>query len=247
MPAGRPVGRRTNGTAYHVVMARLSDRRVATIFALVLASGFCVALLAAREWHTGSNGYRFLVWNLILAWIPFLLALVFYDGCQRGRSKVGLAVIGALWLLFLPNAPYMVTDLVHLGSIPGAPLWFDGAMIAAFAGTGLLLGLVSVSLVHAVALRVLGRLLGWAALLPVLGLCSLGVVLGRFGRLNSWDVVVRPMRLGDLLAERLADPVGDGRAAVATLGYTAFLALAYVVLYSLSSLHLEFERNRPKR
>jgi uncharacterized membrane protein len=216
---------------------------VATIFALVLASGFCVALLAAREWHTGTNGYRFLVWNLILAWVPFLLALVFYDGVHRGRSKAGLAGIGGLWLLFLPNAPYMVTDLVHLGQIPGAPLWFDGAMIAAFAAVGLLLGLVSVSLVHAVAQRAFGRLLGWAALLPVLGLCSLGVLLGRFGRLNSWDVLVRPMRLGDLLAGRFADPHGNARALAAAFGYTVFLALAYLVLYSLSSLRAELEQN----
>jgi uncharacterized membrane protein len=228
-------------------MHRLSDRRVATIFALVLASGFCVSLLAAREWHAGTSGYRFLVWNLLLAWIPFLLALAFYDGFRRGRSRVGLAVVGALWLLFLPNAPYMVTDLVHLGRIPGAPLWFDGAMIAAFAATGLLLGLVSVSLMHAVALRVLGPRLGWAALLPVLGLCSLGVVLGRFGRVNSWDALVRPARLGDLLAVHLADPRADGRALAVVLAYTTFLALAYLVLYSLSSLRLELDRDERPR
>ena len=119
----------------------------------------------------------------------------------------------------------MVTDLVHLGQIPGAPLSFDGAMIAAFAAVGLLLGLASVSLVHAVALRVFGRLLGWTALLPVLGLCSLGVLLGRFGRFEQLrDALVRPMRLGDLLAGRLADPYGNGRALAAALGYTVFLA-----------------------
>lgn len=228
-------------------MRRLSNRRVATIFALVLASGLCVLLLTAREWHTGTNGYRFLVWNLLLAWIPFLLSLLLYDAFQRGRSRAGVVLVGALWLLFLPNAPYMVTDLVHLGEIPGAPLWFDGAMISAFAATGLLLGLGSVILVHAVALRVLGRLLGWLALLPVLGLCSFGVLLGRFGRLNSWDVLVRPARLGDLLAVRLADPLGNGRAVAAAIAYTAFLALAYLVLYTLSSLRLELEQSEVRR
>jgi uncharacterized membrane protein len=224
-------------------MRRLSDRRVATMFALVLASGFCISLLAAREWHAATDGYRFLAWNLVLAWIPFLLALLFYDRARRTRPRIGLLVTGGLWLLFLPNAPYMVTDLVHLGQIPGAPLWFDGAMIAAFATTGLVLGLASVFLVHAVALRVLGRVLGWAALLPVLGLCSLGVVLGRFGRLNSWDVLVRPERLGDLLARHVSNPLGDGRALVAVCAYTVFLAVSYVVLYSLSSLRLELERH----
>lgn len=224
-------------------MGRLSDRRVATIFAFVLLSGFCVFLVAVRAWHAGADGYRFLVWNLVLAWVPFLFALAFYDHCRRRRGRLASGVLLVLWLVFLPNAPYMVTDLVHLGRIPGAPLWYDGAMIAAFAGTGLLLGLGSVSLVHAVAIRRFGTRLGWALLLPVLSLCSLGVFLGRFGRLNSWDLVVRPDRLGHLLVAHLDDPLASRRAVVATLGYAAFLALAYVVLYSLSSLRLQLEKD----
>ena len=223
-------------------MGRLSDRRVATIFAFVLSSGFCVALVAVRAWHAGFDGYRFLVWNLVLAWLPFLLALTFYDRCRRRPGRLTGALLLALWLVFLPNAPYMVTDLVHLGRIPGAPLWYDGAMIAAFACTGLLLGLGSVILVHAVATRRFGSRLGWALLLPVLLLCSLGVFLGRFERLNSWDVFVRPGRLGDLLLGHLADPLGSRRAVVATIGYAAFLALAYIVVYSLSSLRLQLEQ-----
>jgi uncharacterized membrane protein len=223
-------------------MRPFSDRRVATFFALVLISGFCITLVAVRAWHTGANGYSFLVWNLVLAWIPFLLALAFYDGYRRRRSRLVLAGLATLWLLFLPNAPYMVTDLVHLGEIPGAPLWFDGAMIAAFAGTGLLLGLASVFLVHAVAMRALGVWSGWLALIPVLALCSAGVFIGRFGGLNSWDAFVRPGRLGDLLATHLADPLASRRALAATLAYAAFLALAYCVLYALSSLRLQLER-----
>jgi uncharacterized membrane protein len=223
-------------------MRRLSDRRVATFFALVLASGLCVTLLAVRAWHSATDGYSFLLWNLVLAWIPFLLALAFYDGYRRGRSRFVLAALGTLWLLFLPNAPYMVTDLVHLGEIRGAPLWFDGAMIASFACTGLLLGLASVFLVHAVATRALGVVQGWLAVVPVLALCSAGVFIGRFGGLNSWDAIVRPSRLGDLLAANLADPLASRRALAATLAYAVFLALAYCVLYALSSLRLELER-----
>jgi len=225
-------------------MRRLTDRRVATLFALVLASGFCCALVWARAWRTGSNDYGFLVWNLELAWIPFLLALAFYDSWRRRRPGVVLVLLGAAWLLFLPNAPYMVTDLVHLGRISGAPLWYDGAMIAAFAGTGLLLGLGSVFLIHAVVVRSLGQLLGWVALLPVLVLCSAGVVLGRFGRLNSWDAVVRPGRLGQLLVEHASDPFASRRALAATAGYAVFLVLAYVVLYAVSSLRPDADRDR---
>jgi uncharacterized membrane protein len=226
---------------------RLSDRRVATIFALVLASGLCVGLVALRATRAGYDGYGFLVWNLFLAWIPFALALAFYDGYRRRRSRATLSVIGLLWLIFLPNAPYIATDLIHLGRVPGAPLWYDGGMIAAFAATGLLLGLCSVFLVHAVALRVLGPLLGWALLLPVLALCSAGVVVGRFARLNSWDVLLRPSRLGDLLTTHLGDPLGNHRAIAALVAYTVFLGVAYLVLYTLSSLRPELERDVSRR
>jgi uncharacterized membrane protein len=214
------------------------------MFALVLASGFCCSLVWARTWRTGSNDYGFLVWNLELAWIPFVLALAFYDSWRRGRPRAVLAVLGALWLLFLPNAPYMVTDLVHLGRISGAPLWYDGAMIAAFAATGLLLGLGSVFLMHTVALRSLGPRLGWALLVPVLALCSGGVVLGRFARLNSWDAVAQPGRLVEFAVHHAADPLASRRALVATLGYAVFLVLAYVVLYAVSSLRPDLEHDR---
>jgi uncharacterized membrane protein len=227
-------------------MRRLSDRRVATMFALVLASGFCLALVWVRAWRTGSNGYGFLAWNLELAWIPFVVAIAFYDSWRRGRSRWLLVTLGSLWLLFLPNAPYMVTDLVHLGRIGGAPLWYDGAMISAFAGTGLLLGLGSVFLVHTVALRTLGPRLGWAVLLPVLALCSAGVVLGRFARLNSWDALVRPGRLVQFVVAHATDPLASRRAIAATVGYAAFLVLAYVVLYAVSSLRPEPEPD-PRR
>ena len=225
-------------------MSALSNRRVATIFAFVLASGLCVALVVLRAMRAGFNGYGFLVWNLFLAWIPFLLAVVFYDGYRRGRSRAVLTGVAALWLLFLPNAPYMVTDLIHLGNVPGAPLWFDGAMIAAFAATGLLLGLCSLFLVHTVALRALGPVLGWLALAPVLALCSAGVLVGRFGGLNSWDALVRPGRLVDLVQAHLADPLASRRALALLAAYTCFLGVAYLVLYAVSSLRLELEQER---
>ena len=61
--------------------------------------------------------------------------------------------------------------------------------------------------------------------------------------MNSWDVITEPRRLGDLLGTHLANPLGNGRELAAGVGYMAFLALAYVVLYTLSSLRLELEQS----
>lgn len=228
-------------------MVTLRSRRIAALAALAAASGLCVGLVALRAGRVGFGGHGFLVWNLLLAWIPLALALVLHDAYRRGRSGVVLAVVGAVWLLFLPNAAYIVTDLIHLGSVPGAPLWYDGAMIAAFAGVGLLLGLCSVLLVHAVALRVLGPLRGWLALVPVFALCSAGVLVGRFLRVNSWDVLVHPLRLVDRVGARLADPWANPWAIAVLVAYAGCLAVAYVVLYAVTSLRLELERDTRRR
>ena len=227
-------------------MPRLSDRRVGTFFALVLASGLCAAMLFARHLESGTGGYRFLAWNLLLAWVPFVLALALYDWDRKRRPAPFLLALAALWLLFLPNAPYIVTDFIHVGEVPGAPLWYDAAMTAAFAGTGLVLGLGSLLLVQGVVARHSGRLVGWLMIGPVLALCSAGIVIGRFQRLNSWDAVTDPGRLLGIVATRLADPLGRPETIVALTGLTGFLTIAYLVLYTLSRL-AEDESRPPSR
>ena len=215
---------------------RFSDRRVATFFALVLASGLCIGLLACRSLQSHERSYDFLAWNLLLAWIPFLLALALHDGDRRARSPAALLALGAAWLVFLPNAPYIVTDLVHVDGLRGAPLWYDAGTIAAFAALGLVLGLASVALVQRVVARRFGALIGWMMLGPVFLLCSAGIYIGRIHRLNSWDVITQPERLTHLAGSRLADPLGRPETIVALGGLTGFLVVAYLVLYALSDL-----------
>jgi uncharacterized membrane protein len=227
---------------YHELMRRLSDRRVATVFSLVLASGLCGALLFVRAVETGTSQYRFLGWNLILAWLPFLAALALYDRNRRGRGRVGQLALGAGWLLFLPNAPYIVTDFLHIGVITGARWWFDSLLVASFAGIGLLLGFGSLLLVQSVVARSFGAVWGWLMLVPTLLLCSVGIVLGRVYRFNSWDVLSRPGELVRVVGDRLADPVGS-MAGVALLGaLTCSLAVAYLVLYAIAGLVPDRER-----
>jgi uncharacterized membrane protein len=222
-------------------MRRLSDRRVAAFFALVLASGGCGALLAARMIETGTPSYRFLVWNLVLAWIPFLLALVLYDGYRKGRGRTGQLVVGALWLLFFPNAPYIATDFIHVGRIVGMPIWYDAALVASFAGLGLVLGLGSLLLVQSVVSRAVGTVWGWAMLLPTLVLCSAGIVLGRVYRFNSWDALSQPESILRVVGDRLADPAGSVAGLAVLAALTSALAIGYVVLYALAGLAAERE------
>jgi len=224
------------------LVSRFSDRRVVTLFALVLASGLCLALLALRDLRTGDRYYDGLAWNLVLAWAPFALALVLYDAARRDRPPGVVLGLGALWLLSLPNAPYILTDFVHLGESAAAPLWYDGALIAAFAGTGLLLGLGSLYLVHRVVALRAGARSGWVFALGVLALCGVGVYLGRFARLNSWDVLTRPGDVLDLAGRAVLDPLASVEWVGFSLVFAAFLLVAYLLVYGATQLQLDSER-----
>ena len=202
------------------------------------ASALCLGLELVREDRYALD-FRFLVWNLILAWIPLILALGAYDAYRRGRGLLWLSPALGLWLLFLPNAPYIVTDFVHLSASSRAPLWFDGIEVSAFAWTGMLLGFVSLYLVHAVLRHQFGTLLGWGAVLFVLALSGAGVYLGRVKRWNSWDLLTQPgQRLAELHAH-VADPAGLAKAITVSAGVTALLATSYLVFYLLMGTRIQ--------
>ena len=133
-------------------------------------------------------------WNLFLAWIPFLLALLVYERARAGASWRALAPLGLLWLAFFPNAPYLITDLKHIGNGAQVPVLYDVLLLSAAAWLGLLLGLISLFLVHAAARRLVGVLDAWALVVAVLALSSFGIYLGRVQRWNSWDVWCIPRR-----------------------------------------------------
>jgi uncharacterized membrane protein len=214
----------------------LSRRRILAVGALLLTSAFGVAMVAFRMAYSGTGEYRNLLWNLVLAWVPLVIALAVYDRHRRGVSPRRLALPALVWLLFLPNAPYLVTDLKYLGEIDGAPVWFDVTLLTTFAWLGLLLGFLSLYLMQAVVERLAGPAASWLAAVGVLALSGFGVYLGRFERWNSWDVVRDPLSLAGDLASGLSDPLDYPRALGVTIALGGFLSLGYLVLYSFLRL-----------
>jgi uncharacterized membrane protein len=209
----------------------ISLRRRAVYAALVLLSLFSVALIGVRYLYSSEPLFGWLIWNLLLAWIPFGLAILIYDRHRAGTRPLRLLPLAALWLLFLPNAPYIVTDFKHLIPSPVVPLWVDIVVIAAPAWTGMLLGFLSLYLVQAVVRSLAGARVAWAAAVLVLGLASFGIYLGRVLRWNSWDVFANPHVLGDL-----GGVVADPRAIGMTVLLAGFLTSSYLVLYALMRL-----------
>jgi uncharacterized membrane protein len=209
----------------------MSDRRFAVLGVLVALSVAVVGLVAFRVAYTGSLLHAPLVWNLFLAWIPFALALVVYDRAERNRTG-SVVVAAALWLLFFPNAPYVVTDFVHLEGSQGRAWWYDLVLIGTVATTGLLLGFISLFLVHVVVRRAAGAAVGWAFVTFALMLSSLGVYLGRVWRWNSWDALVRPWSVLERLASAIASP--EPRPVAFMLAFTLFLGATYCAFYALA-------------
>lgn len=212
----------------------MSDRRLAILASLAGLSGLVVAMVAVRVAYSGNSENAALVWNLFLAWIPFVLALQVYERYRRGAARVYLLVGGVLWLLFFPNAPYIVTDFKWLRDSTGAPIWYDVVLVSAGAWAGLLLGFISLYLMQAVVRRALGALNAWLFVLFALVLSSFGIYLGRFQRSNSWDVFVRPRTFAGDVWTRLADPDEYARVVAVTVLFTAFLAATYLVFYSFA-------------
>lgn len=211
-----------------------------TFALLSLAAGGLLAVSVDR----GGSSFGFLPWNLFLAWIPFVLALIVAVVHDRGGPRPVLWILGAGWLLFLPNAPYILTDFVHLKRAGGAPSWFDIGLIGSFAAIGLGLGLASLLVVHRVVEARAGRIVGWAIVVGSLVLSAVGIYLGRFPRFNSWDVLTNPDSLLAIIVYRLNDPFGNPF----LLGFAALMSTvllgSYLVVWLLGRRALGPVRGR---
>ncbi len=200
------------------------------------ASLICVLLVAARIAYSDSARYGGLVWNLFLAWIPFVLA--YFASAIPWRKTLlylVLPVTTFLWLIFFPNAPYILTDLQHLArESSAAPVWYDVIMLIWFSWTGLLLGLVSLYLMHEIVHRNFGRWVGWLFVFVVSGLSSFGVYLGRFVRFNSWDILNDPKEIVVTILGLAIDP--SMRLVAFTILFAVFYLFVYLTLYSFAHL-----------
>ncbi len=198
--------------------------------ALLFTSSLAGAIWFVRFAYTGSIVFIFLLWNLFLAWLPVLFALL----ARRHRaSRLGRWVWGGLWLLFFPNAPYLLTDLLHLGQIGHVPLWYDLIMLLTFALAGLFLGFASLFWLQDLVTKTWNQLTGWLFVLVVLGLSSFGVYIGRFLRWNSWDLLLNPTVLLRDLADHLLVRSQFVETAAVTLLLTAVFIGSYFIIFAL--------------
>ncbi len=208
----------------------MNDEFVKRLLLFGTLLGWCAVLLLMRFARSGSYALAFLAWNLLLAAIPAVAARLFARAASMRSPAAIQAAWFAIWLAFLPNAPYIITDFMHLAPWSTVPLWFDVALFASCAGTGLLLGYTSLADVQAVVARRFSNRLGWALAVAALLLSGFGIYLGRFLRWNSWDAFMNPLQLTIDTVQWLFDPLSRAHAIEVTLIYGITLLLGYIAL-----------------
>jgi uncharacterized membrane protein len=205
-----------------------------TIYPLLLSTFLCLALFSARVIKSHSLAYGNLIWNLFLAWLPFLFSIwaaALYK-TKSGRWWV-ISFLGFLWLIFFPNAPYIITDFLHLAVRPRVPLWFDILMLSAFAWTGFFLAIASLRTMQLLVKKHVGWMVSWVFAGSVLTLGGIGIYLGRFSRWNSWDLFFYPKEILYDVAVRLANPFSNLSFFGFTGIFTALLIVSYLMFISI--------------
>ena len=191
---------------------------------------FTLSLLAIRTIYTGEIMYFFYPWNLFLALIPLWLSGLLLKQKTLNFKSVSLLL---LWMLFLPNAPYLVTDIFHFEERLPVPQWFDLMLVVSGAWNGLLICMISLFRVEKF-LRTrysskLAEVIMFLSLIP----CGYGIYIGRYLRYNSWDVVTEPVSILRTSSHHLYHPFQNLNVWLFTFVFAAFLGIIYFTIKKL--------------
>jgi len=185
-----------------------------------------LAMLAFRMYYTESIHFAFLIWNLILAAIPYVLAKKLFLTIKWQEKKWTRSSIILLWILFLPNSFYLLTDFVHLTYERNAPYWIDIILLSYFTIVGFYLGYYSIFFMEGVVKIHYGFVSTKLFSIGVLFLSAYGIYLGRFVRLNSWNLFNKPLKVFEEIKNSLSDP----EVFYFSVGMGLLLTLLYIVI-----------------
>ena len=185
-------------------------------------------MLGARAIYSGSIHFLFLIWNLFLAWVPYAISLLLRS--KLPGKKFGQMILFGIWLIFFPNALYIITDIIHLKDTGIVPIWYDALLLFTASLTGIAMGFASLINAELFIARIFPRLSKrYSPLIVVFFffLGAFGVYLGRFERWNSWNIISNPTELLQNIALNFIEPFEHLR----TWGVTGLLTVLYTVFW----------------
>lgn len=213
-------------------MARRLSPRNQYILALGISTLVSVGLFAYGAWRNHSLEFNYLLWNLFLAWLPlaFAVRLVMALRSKLWSSWEAMA-LSTLWLVFLPNSFYMISDFIHLQDVPRVNLIYDTVMMTSFIYTGVTLGFSSLYLVHLQLRRRISRRAATSCVALTLLVSSAAIYIGRDLRWNSWDILTNPGGLLFDVSDRLLHPASYPNMLVTVLSFFILLLSMYGLLW----------------
>ncbi len=196
---------------YNALM-RLNDSERRFLQAMLIISGLCLGLFVFRLMITGVHRYLFIPENLLLAWLGLIFAWwlvrTLKDHPWRSWQAITLTV---LWVAFVPNCWYVMTDFVHVVYTGEISQLYDIALFNSLIAAGFLAGFASLVMVHKQLLKHLSPARSWLLVIGVIIFSSFAIYLGRDLRWNSVDIIFNPGGLVLNVSDRLIDPFGRPR------------------------------------
>lgn len=221
----------------------MAHRKLITGF--ISSTGMVALLWLCRVYFSHSTYYGFLLWNLFLAYLPFCISCYLMYNQKRHRisqnyffETVKWWLLFAAWLLFFPNAPYIITDIIHLSYRHNVPLWYDAVLLFIAALTGLWIGFLSLLQMEGIWKQRFPKINSHLFIITILLLCGFGIYLGRVMRFNSWDVLSNPLGLADVILKRLLMPWQYLRTWCVTLLFAAVLWACYSQVKQLRHIQI---------
>jgi uncharacterized membrane protein len=213
-------------------MLALGESEKRYLQSLGLLSGLCLAFFVVRLVLTGSSAYLFIPGNLALAWLGLFFGRVLVHQLKitRWASWQNIA-LSFLWLCFLPNTWYVLTDFIHVYPTGEISEFYDIVMVGSLVITGFILGFTSLYLVHRELLKRFGNRRAGQLVTGIILLASFAIYLGRDLRWNSWDVVTNPNGVILNVSDRLIDPLGHLRAFNVTGLFFVLLSVMYLAVW----------------
>ena len=201
---------------------------------LIILVTFCLLLLLIRMKITHSIFYGFLIWNIFLASVPLIISKQIIRINIKEISKFKLKFLVFVWLIFLPNAPYIITDFIHLHHSKSVLVWLDIFVLFSFSSTGLLLAIISLNDIYQIIKQKWNLKIANVFTISTTFLCGFGIYLGRFLRLNSWEIFTSPVKV----LKSSIYSFNDATTWLVTLGFGSFILILFRVYKNIKIINI---------
>lgn len=210
----------------------LSEAEKRFVLAIGGLSALCIVFYAHRAVISRTFRFDFIFGNLALAWLGLIFGWLLVQQLTKTRwlswQNLGLSI---LWLMFLPNTWYVLTDFLHVHPTGEVSELYDIVLISILVICGFALGFASLYLVHQEFRKRFSEQRSTLLVAGVIFVSSFSIYLGRVLRWNSWDVITNPSGVILNVSDRIIDPLGHQRAFNITGLFFVLICSVYFALW----------------